>query len=171
MPKKTVVRGGAQQKSRNQRYVKHVYKAPEKQTSEASQSTVEEQPTSIAETATTPAGTRPEEQSASSVETATVSASAETKSGKQSASRAATIAAPAEVKAEEAPKASSASARMAARRQGSQRMQQRHAASLITAEHFSYVKRDLKFIAALAIIMIVAIIVLYIVLGARGVIA
>lgn len=58
----------------------------------------------------------------------------------------------------------SASARLAARRKASQRAQQRQAASLITTEHFSYVRRDLTIIASLAVIMFAAIIILYFVL-------
>jgi hypothetical protein len=58
----------------------------------------------------------------------------------------------------------SASARLAARRQATQRAQ-RSAASLITAEHFSYVRRDLITIAILASIMFLAIIVLYVMYG------
>ena len=58
----------------------------------------------------------------------------------------------------------SASARLAARRKAAQRAQQRQAASLITAEHFSYVRRDLTIIGSLAVIMFAAIIVLYFVL-------
>lgn len=59
----------------------------------------------------------------------------------------------------------SASERLAARRQGAQKVQQRNAASLITAEHYSYVRRDLMFIAVLAIIMFIIIAVLYFVPG------
>ena len=57
----------------------------------------------------------------------------------------------------------SASARMAARKntQRSQRSQ----ATLITSEHYSYVRRDLAFIAILAAIMFIAIIVLYFIPG------
>ena len=58
-----------------------------------------------------------------------------------------------------------AAARIAARRQATQRAQQRAAASLITPEHFTYVKRDLIRIATFAIIMVVAIVVLYMTLG------
>jgi hypothetical protein len=61
----------------------------------------------------------------------------------------------------------SAAARLAARRQGP-RSQSRSAAALITAEHYTYVKRDLAIIAILASFMIVAIIVLYFIL-ARGI--
>ncbi len=64
------------------------------------------------------------------------------------------------------PKAS-ASTRMATRRQGTQRAQQRSSATLISAEHFAYVRRDLVIIATLAILMFAAIIVLYFVFG-RG---
>ncbi len=61
----------------------------------------------------------------------------------------------------EQPKAGSASSRIAARRQASHRTPQRNAATLITPEHFSYVRRDLIYIAILACIMIGAIIALY----------
>lgn len=61
----------------------------------------------------------------------------------------------------------SAAARLAARRQANQRVQQRNAATLITAEHFAYVKRDLITIAVLATIMFAAIIILYFTIG-RG---
>lgn len=71
-----------------------------------------------------------------------------------------------ETKSENAPKVS-ASARMATRRQAAQRTQQRSSATLITAEHFAYVRRDLLIIATLAILMFAAIIVLYFVFG-RG---
>lgn len=71
-----------------------------------------------------------------------------------------------ETKSENFPKVS-ASARMATRRQAAQRTQQRGSATLITAEHFAYVRRDLLIIATLAILMFAAIIVLYFVFG-RG---
>lgn len=58
----------------------------------------------------------------------------------------------------------SASARLAARRQATLKAQQRAGASLITPEHFSYVRRDLVTIAVLACVMFIAIIVLYYVL-------
>ncbi len=65
--------------------------------------------------------------------------------------------APAEVEIPIAAKGS-ASARLAARK-NTQRT--RSQATLITAEHYSYVRRDLVFIAVLAAIMFIAIIVLY----------
>ena len=58
-----------------------------------------------------------------------------------------------------------AAARLAARRHGVQRAQQRAAATLITAEHYAYVRRDLVFIAILAVIMFSAIIILHFVPG------
>jgi hypothetical protein len=59
----------------------------------------------------------------------------------------------------------SAAARMAARRRAAHKAQQRSAASLITAEHFTYVRRDLITIAILAFIMFTAIIMLYVTIG------
>lgn len=58
----------------------------------------------------------------------------------------------------------SASERLAARRQATQKAQ-RSAATLVTPEHFSYVRRDLITIAVLAAIMFGVIIVLYFFLG------
>jgi cobalamin biosynthesis Mg chelatase CobN len=63
---------------------------------------------------------------------------------------------------EQAPK--SAAARMAARRQAAQKTQ-RTSASLIVAENYGYVRRDLVFILILAIIMFSAIIALHFILG------
>jgi hypothetical protein len=58
----------------------------------------------------------------------------------------------------------SASARLAARRQATLKAQQRAGVSIITPEHFSYVRRDLVTIAVLACVMFVAIFVLYFVI-------
>src|ERR1051326_8191579 len=63
-----------------------------------------------------------------------------------------------------APKGS-ASARLAARRQTMQKAQQRVATSLITSEHYSYVRKDLIIIAILAVIMFSTIIILHFVPG------
>lgn len=63
------------------------------------------------------------------------------------------------------PAPGSASARLAARRQAAQRLQQRSAATLITSEHFAYVRQDLIKIAIFAVFMFTAIIVLYFMLG------
>jgi predicted nucleic acid-binding protein len=59
----------------------------------------------------------------------------------------------------------SAAAHIAARRRAAQKAQQRNAASLITAEHFAYVRKDLITVAILAFIMFTAIIVLYYTIG------
>ncbi len=59
----------------------------------------------------------------------------------------------------------SAAAKLAARRQAAQKMQQRAAATLITAEHYAYVRKDLRFIAILAAIMFSIIIILHFVPG------
>ena len=59
----------------------------------------------------------------------------------------------------------SAAARLAARRQSGQKNQQRSAPTLVTAEHYSYVRKDLVFIAVLAIIMFASIIILHFVPG------
>jgi hypothetical protein len=66
-----------------------------------------------------------------------------------------------------APKGS-ASARLAARRQATQRAHQRNAATLITPEHFAYVRRDLVTIAVLAVVMITIILVSYYLLVVRA---
>ena len=63
-----------------------------------------------------------------------------------------------------APKGS-ASARLAAHRQATQKALQRNAPTLITAEHYAYVRRDLVFIAILASIMFLTIIILHFVPG------
>ena len=76
-----------------------------------------------------------------------------------------TDSAPATSKATTTPAKGSASERLATRRQGAQRLQSRNAATLITPEHYSYVRRDLMFIAVLAIIMFIIIAVLYFVPG------
>ena len=60
---------------------------------------------------------------------------------------------------------SGASARFAARRQAQQKAQQKSTASLVTTEHFAYVRHDLMIIAILAIIMFAAIIFLYFTIG------
>ena len=63
-----------------------------------------------------------------------------------------------------APKGSAA-ARIAARRQNTQKAQQRSAVALITPEHFAYVRRDLIRIAFLAVIMFAIIIGAYVIIG------
>jgi hypothetical protein len=63
------------------------------------------------------------------------------------------------------PRPGSATAKIVARRQAMQKVQQRAATSLITAEHFAYVKQDLIRIGIFAVIMFIAIIVLYLTIG------
>ena len=78
------------------------------------------------------------------------------------------VATQAETKTQErqnTPVPGSASARLAARRQAAQRAQQRSATTLITSEHFAYVRKDLIRIAAFAVVMFTASIVLYLTLG------
>lgn len=60
---------------------------------------------------------------------------------------------------------SSAAARMAARRHATQKAQQRSTPTLLTTEHFAYVRRDLITIAILACIMFTAIIAFYLTIG------
>lgn len=59
----------------------------------------------------------------------------------------------------------SAAARMAARRQASQKVSYRATSTLITSEHYAYVRKDLIFIAILAIVMFAALIILHFVPG------
>jgi hypothetical protein len=59
----------------------------------------------------------------------------------------------------------SAATRLAARRQAAQKTPQRSSATLITPEHYSYVRKDLIFIAILALIMFSVIIILHFVPG------
>jgi hypothetical protein len=63
------------------------------------------------------------------------------------------------------PPKGSAAARLAARRHATQRAQLRSAASLISAEHFAYVRRDLITIAILASVMLTIILVLFFAFG------
>lgn len=60
----------------------------------------------------------------------------------------------------------SAAAKLAARRNAAQKTHQRSTASLITAEHFAYVRKDLITIAILAVVMFAIIVTLYFVLSA-----
>jgi len=64
-----------------------------------------------------------------------------------------------------APPKGSAAARVVSRRMATQKNQQRAAATLVTAEHYVYVRQDLRFIAILAFIMIVVLIILRFVPG------
>lgn len=92
-----------------------------------------------------------EESNGVAISTATAATSENKKENTKSVSTAATT-----------PK-TSASARLAARRQASQKTQ-RSTATLITAEHYRYVRNDLIYIAILAAIMFSILIVLFFVL-------
>jgi hypothetical protein len=61
-----------------------------------------------------------------------------------------------------------ASARLAARRQTGQKSQQRAAATLVTSEHYRYVRKDLIFIAILALLMFAVLIILHFVPAIGG---
>jgi hypothetical protein len=91
-----------------------------------------------------------------------------TRQEKSNASGSAAVTKQAESKTPErqnTPTPGSASARLAARRQAAQKLQQRSATTLITSEHFAYVRKDLIRIALFAAVMFTAIIVLYFTLG------
>lgn len=62
----------------------------------------------------------------------------------------------------------SAAARLAARRETALRQQVQRNASLITSEHYAYVRRDLIYIAVLAVIFFTALIVLHFVPAIGG---
>ena len=72
---------------------------------------------------------------------------------------------PAAIATDKAPK--SAASRLAARRQAAQKAQ-RTPVSLISAEHYGYVRKDLAFILVLAIIMFSAIIIMHFVPAIGG---
>jgi hypothetical protein len=171
MPKKTTAsRSGAQRnRPRAQKNIEVVrQKAPIEQeavTDEQIESSLEDYPV-------TPAPTSAKTTVSQSNEATPSPATMPAKSTTRTATKTRTV--PPEVREEPveqespvsvAPKGSAA-ARLAARRQG-QRSQLRSGATLISAEHYTYVKRDLVTIAILASIMFVAIIVLYFIL-ARG---
>jgi hypothetical protein len=85
----------------------------------------------------------------------------------------ATVPAPKEMDESESTKAiathnASASERLAARRQAAQKAQQRSSMTLITAEHYGYVRRDLIYIAILALVMFAVLIGLHFVPAIGG---
>ena len=84
---------------------------------------------------------------------------------KQSETKENTTAAPPKENTTAAPPKGSAAARVVSRRMATQKNQQRAAATLVTAEHYVYVRQDLRFIAILAFIMIVVLIILRFVPG------
>ena len=152
MPKKTVAaRGGAQRNKprvRVQKSIELVRQASDERGQEQEQ---EQETVSNAE----PTAVSISTVAAPEVKESKSSVTRETRQSESTNSDTAVAAAP----------KGSAAARLAARRQASQKAQQRNAAALITAEHYTYVRRDLVFIAILAAIMFSVIIVLHFVPG------
>jgi hypothetical protein len=99
-----------------------------------------------------------------SVATATPVATVESSQGQKEKGRKENAASSTPVSTSTEAKASTAS-RPAVRRQVAQKVQQRTPASLITPEHYAYVRKDLIFIAILAAIMFSVIIILHFVPG------
>jgi hypothetical protein len=168
MPKKSSsARGGAQRnRPKVQKNIELVRQgAPREQRSKVTtvQEDTEQAAISTA-TATTP---EPEVQNAS--ESAAPAPEAEKKSEEKIAEKVAPVSQVQKANGKAATPAAkgSASARLAARRQGGPRSQ-RSQAPLITAEHFTYVRKDLITIGILAGIMVVAMIILYFVLVVNG---
>ncbi len=184
MPKKTTpARSGVQRtKPKTQKsfeLVRPVSQVQEREIEEASE--IVEEPTSVEAIEETSAESSSElaalptvpQKKAKSNSVATEVAPVETVSQKNAkSSRVVTEVAPVETVTPKAPAAvetpvtatkGSASARMAARKNAQR--SQRSQAALITSEHYSYVRRDLVFIAILAAIMFAAIIVLYFIPG------
>ena len=172
MPKKTAnARGNAQRnRNRSQKSVQLV-RPTAPTTAAESQSDIgeEAEATATNSSAVTLVAEAEQEISEGNEVTETAATSPAPLSAKRArTSREAPVSAPATSSAASAPR--SASARMATRRQQQQAAQksQRQAPSLITAEHYSYVRKDLIFIAILAIIMFSTLIVLHFVPAIGG---
>lgn len=142
MPKKSAsARGGAQRKPKAQKSFEVVRQSlPEQEL--ASENEASEQPEVLEEMTFVPTS------SVSEVESPRRATSA----------RASKVSTPVEEVVPErnvtSKPAGSAAARLASRRQSSQRGQGRSAAALITPEHYAYVRKDLVFIGILALIMV-----------------
>lgn len=165
MPKRTAsARGGASRnKPKAQKSIQlvHPNTAVSENETQQDDSSVEEETTRVAPTA-----------KATAASTATVSKT-EAATGKKSDGESVTAQAQKSIE-ETSPAAArgSAAARLAARRQSQGQAALKPAAprnpSLITAEHYSYVRRDLIYILILAIIMFSAIIILHFVPAIGG---
>lgn len=143
-----------------------ITEAEENSTREAAESIITEE-NSVRESKASTAITRQEKSKTSGRAATAVSSQKESKTSER-ATTAASIQEEQETKTPEqqnTPAPGSASARLAARRQASQRTQQRSVPTLITSEHFTYVRKDLIRIAIFAVVMFTAIIVLYLTLG------
>ena len=149
MPKKTTtVRGGAQRnRPKVQKNVELVRPSSDEQEHEGGAGTSVD----LAAAGVTAVATPPETKQGESRRSET----------KQSESK---VKSPAPTIPDTAPKGSAA-ARLANRRQATVKAQQRAAATLVTAEHYAYVRQDLRLIAILATIMFSALIILSFVPG------
>lgn len=158
MPKKTAYRSGAQRNKTKQKSFELVRPVSDENVLETVESDeVEEvEEDVVGEMTSTENG---EEEVEEVREVKTKSGNAGLKAG---ASAAAVISTPPATGNGSSPK--SAAARLAARRLAAQKAQ-RTSSNLITAEHYSYVRKDLIFILILAIIMFGTIIALHFVLG------
>ncbi|TMD67738.1 MAG: hypothetical protein E6I91_06210 [Chloroflexi bacterium] len=152
MPKKTpATRGGAQRnRPKVQKNIELVRQASSAEQGPESSTSADSAATSVTAVATPPETKQSETKQS------------ETRQAESKVSPTATNNAP--TSASNAPKGSAA-ARLAGRRHVAQKAQQRAAATLVTAEHYAYVRRDLIFIAILAAIMFAAIIILRFVPG------
>jgi hypothetical protein len=159
MPKKTAYsRGGAQRNKTKQKSFELVRPASDENVLETIESSEGEEREEDAVGVTSSVS----EEGDAKEEEEEVRARSRRSAGAKASAPLATAAAVASAPAEEAPR--SAAARLAARRHAAQRAQ-RSSSSLISVEHYNYVRKDLIFILILAIIMFGAIIILHFVLG------
>lgn len=161
MPKKTAYRSGAQRNKTKQKSFELVRPVSDENVLETVESDeVEEVEEDVVGEMTAAENGDGEEEEVEEVR------EVKTKTGnvgiKAGASAAAVISTPPATGNGSSPK--SAAARLAARRLAAQKAQ-RTSSNLITAEHYSYVRKDLIFILILAIIMFGTIIALHFVLG------
>ena len=163
MPKKsTTARGGAQ---RNKPKVQKSFElVRETQGQSVDEQVTEEENTSDAEEASAVAVSTMEAPEPKKMVRGSTKLAAQEKKSESSAETKVLPETPPTESVSTAPKGSAA-AKLAARRQAAQKLQQRAASTLITAEHYTYVRKDLRFILILAIIMFAIIITLHFVPG------
>ncbi len=133
-------------------------------TSEAAEATVEEAPVTQETESTSNSASSPTERRRRGERRRSGSARATSVAAKAESVKSAVSEAVKEEEVSSAPKGSAAS-RLAERRQAGQRNQPRTAPSVISPEHYAYVRRDLVIIAILALIMFSVIIILHFVPG------
>src|SRR5437868_8796176 len=160
MPKKTpAARGGAQRnRPKVQKNIELV-----RQVSSAEQEPESSTSADLASASVTAVATPPETKQSETKKSETRRSETRQSENKQAES-AVSATGNAPIPTSNAPKGSAA-ARLANRRHVAQKAQQRAAATLVTAEHYAYVRQDLIFIAILAAIMFAAIIILRFVPG------